>query len=119
MVGDDSAAGGMGLFANASGNLIVTVGGTSLATGVAAPASGSYAHIAVVSSAGTVSLYVGGTRVYTFAATPSSSTFTVGKSNVLGANADTIFIDELRITKGVARYTGASFTVPTAAFPNA
>lgn len=27
-------------------------------------------------------------------------------------------IDELRITKGVARYTSAGFTVPTAAFPN-
>lgn len=27
-------------------------------------------------------------------------------------------IDEVRVTKGVARYTGSSFPVPTAAFPN-
>jgi hypothetical protein len=28
------------------------------------------------------------------------------------------YIDELRVTKGVARYTGESFPVPTAPFPN-
>jgi hypothetical protein len=28
------------------------------------------------------------------------------------------YIDEMRITKGVARYTGATLTVPTNQFPD-
>lgn len=52
----------------------------------------------------------------------SSTNVTIGASigstpTVIQANFGG-YIDEVRVTKGVARYTGTSFTVPAAAFPD-
>jgi hypothetical protein len=87
--------------------------------------TGQWYHIAVCRGSGSTRLFVNGTQ--------SGSTYT--DSNNYGATAplgigtywsagspfttSTLngFIDDLRITKGVARYT-ANFTPPTAAFPN-
>ncbi len=78
----------------------------------------TWTHIAVVRSGSSSKIYVdgtGGTAVTcttNFTATAPS----VGASNT-GTNPMNGFIDDLRITKGVARYT-ANFTAPTAAFPD-
>jgi len=87
--------------------------------------TGQWYHIALVRASGSTRLYIDGTQ--------SGSTYT--DSNNYGATAplgigtywssgsplttSTLngFIDDLRITKGVARYT-ANFTPPAAAFPN-
>jgi hypothetical protein len=48
----------------------------------------------------------------------STATLTLGTSNGASGNASTCNQDEVRITKGVARYASdAGFTVPIAAFP--
>ena len=76
-------------------------------------------HVALVRSGNNFTIYRDGTSVAT--GTSSSAlgdfnTFCVGGS--VGFPTTTIdgYIDDLRITKGVARYT-ANFTPPTAAFP--
>lgn len=80
-----------------------------------------WVHVAGVRRNGTIYLYINGTSV----GTPVSATADVSKTAVVvgrcfpdqaygGLNG---YIDDLRITKGYARYT-ANFTPPTAAFPN-
>jgi len=88
------------------------------------PSQDVWHHVAVTRSGSTLRLFVDGVQ-------ESSNTvsFTVATNNsgpvVIGggAYAPTTrsfsgYIDELRITKGVARYT-ANFTAPTAPFPDA
>lgn len=80
---------------------------------------GAWHHVAVVRSSGTVTIYADGTS-----SASSSIPGTCSTNQVLrvGYNQRDLAyvlgnIDELRITKGVARYT-ANFTPPTAPFPN-
>lgn len=82
----------------------------------------TWLHIAVVRSGGIVLVFVGGVQK---ASAPISGALAFGASwnpNIGGQSGinRTIngHIDEVRITKGVARYT-ANFTPPTAPFPNA
>jgi hypothetical protein len=79
-------------------------------------------HFAITRSSGTFRLFVNGTVVTT--STPatnptffnSTAAITVGAA-ANGAQSINGYLDDLRVTKGVARYT-ANFTPPTAAFPN-
>lgn len=77
-------------------------------------------HVAVVRSSGSTKLYVNGTNVgvtYTDANNYLDGTPTIGNylpSPIYGFAG---YIDDVRITKGIARYT-ANFTPPTQAFPN-
>jgi hypothetical protein len=74
-------------------------------------------HIAWVRSSGVNTLYLNGSSVITFTNSGdagSSCGLTIG-SNVLTSAENTYgFIDDLRITKGIAR----TITVPTAAYPD-
>jgi hypothetical protein len=75
-------------------------------------------HVAIVRSAGVISSYLNGSRFGTYA---SSLDLSGNGVLTIGDQADSSVrpffgrIDEFRITKG-ARYTGESYTVPTAAF---
>lgn len=84
-------------------------------------------HIAVVRSGGNVYAFIDGVR-YTLTTTLGTSALVNGSGGATtrsiggqtaGASARSLngYIDEFRVTKGVARYT-ANFTPPTAAFPN-
>jgi hypothetical protein len=76
-------------------------------------------HHAVVRSGGVLTIYLDGvaTGSTTFTADLGSSRpFGIG-DNGIGGQLTNGFIDELRVTKGVARYT-ANFTPPTEAFKN-
>lgn len=84
--------------------------------------TGTWYHFAVVSNSNTISIYWNGVRAGT-----SFSTGTPNTSVSIGVGVDRPsnplryfngYIDELRISKGVARYT-ADFTPPVAAFPSA
>jgi hypothetical protein len=83
----------------------------------------TWTHVALVRSGSSVVIYQGGVSV---ASVSNSAVWDFGGSSGLrisGTNWEPAtenlegFIDDLRITKGVARYT-AAFTPPTAAFPD-
>jgi hypothetical protein len=108
-------AGGGYLSYNANGSVPIS-GGTAISTG-------TWYHFALARSGTSTKLFLNGTQ--------QGSTYSDSTNYVVGdqrpriatggygagiANFDG-YIDDLRITKGVARYT-ANFTPPTAAFPN-
>jgi hypothetical protein len=80
------------------------------------PAANTWTHIAFTRSGTTTRIYVDGTSV----ANASLSTSYAAANLFVGNDSGFYFVgamDDVRITNGYARYTGASFTVPTAAFP--
>lgn len=77
-------------------------------------AQATYRHIAITRSGTSMRLFGGGT-LYSTASHSSTVTLTAISGAGQEGNFDG-YIDEVRITKGVARYT-ASFTPPTAPFP--
>jgi len=80
--------------------------------------TGVWTHVAWVRNSGTITGYINGVSGGS-AANSDNLTQTNGEvGNVPFASVGTnMYIDDLRITKGFARYT-ANFTPPTAAFPN-
>ena len=78
----------------------------------------TWQHLAVARSGTTIKMFIGGTQVFSGTNTNSQNptgVFFIGRN----FNNDALwngYIDDLRITKGVARYT-ANFTPPTAALP--
>jgi hypothetical protein len=106
------------------GTYVTVPGGPSNFFGVKASAStGVWSHVAYVRSSGLLTCYVdgvGGSAVSLGQNLTSTSTITIGsRADGTGGNYDfNGYIDDLRITKGVARYT-ANFTPPTAPFPDA
>jgi hypothetical protein len=83
--------------------------------------TGTWYHVALSRSGSGTRLFVNGTQeASTYTNSDSCLVGTnrpvIGANSALGANFNG-YLDDLRITKGVARYT-AAFTPPTAAFPN-
>ena len=77
--------------------------------------SGTWYHIALVANGTTVAHYVNGTQIgaVTMTITNASANITIGCSAYNSPNSFLNgYIDELRITKGYARYT-SNFTVPS------
>ena len=113
---------GWGLFINTSARLQVYGNNGNLYTqsssGVATGSSSGFQHVALVCSAGTWTYFIQGQSAGTFSATPTAPQNTrIGAREDAAAGYDG-YIDDLRITKGVARYT-ANFTPPDAPFPDA
>ena len=80
-------------------------------------------YCAIVRSGSAWSLYLDGTRVGTATSSVdlnATSTLYLGKEGSRNDQSSPMDgnIDELRITQGHARYTGATMTVPTAAYPS-
>jgi hypothetical protein len=81
---------------------------------------GSWIHFALVRSGTTTVLYINGTALITLTADSTNySTPYIGLGSIYDATSYPLggYIDDLRVTKGYARYT-SNFTPPTAAFPN-
>jgi hypothetical protein len=106
----------------ASGNLTYFTASSNQITG------GSFGiqqwrHIALTRASGSTRLFIDGSQTGTtysdtnnyLAPNSRPRLFTVGDSDTVATLNG--YIDDLRITKGVARYT-ANFTPPTAAFPD-
>ena len=83
-----------------------------------AASTGSWVHLAVTRNGTTRYGFINGTLVVT--TTGDSVNYLCDAINIgvrySGTNYLNCYIDDLRITKGYARYT-ATFTPPTAAFP--
>jgi hypothetical protein len=84
--------------------------------------TGQWYHIAIARSGGSTRMFINGTQAgstYTDSTVYLNSAnrpFIGGDSNTPGSNLLNGYIDDFRITKGYARYTG-NFTPPTAPFP--
>jgi hypothetical protein len=115
------AQGANGSAVAANGGLFVAIAGANYFGSSGAQVvlfANQWQHIAVTRSGTTCRAFVDGIQV----GTRESSANLTGSNLVVGGYFDTGFlfdgyIDDLRITKGVARYT-ANFTPPTAPFPD-
>lgn len=113
-------ASGYGWRINANNTLqFFFLGGSSI-TSTSTVSASSWVHLAVTRSGNTVRQFIDGTLDAT------TATFSSGTSNTqelrlgideLAGDGFNGYIDDLRITKGVARYT-ANFTPPSAPFPD-
>jgi len=79
----------------------------------------TWTHLAVVNNGGTVTCYIGGvssgSASFTGSLKASAAPLIIGSTSNSSGTTMTGFIDELRISYGVARYT-ANFAPPTSAF---
>ena len=116
-----TATTGVKLALSATGFPFVTVNNATLFTSSTALTISTWTHVALVKNGTTITLYLNGTKPTTGSGT--SSTSLTDQNLRIGASAGTAaqffngYLDEVRITNGVARYT-ANFTAPTQAFPN-
>jgi hypothetical protein len=113
---------------NSSGNIFIArnSGGSTLTLSSAFTAS-SWQHLAVVSNGATIAVYRNGISVGSIAAsndldgrgaiTSVTQDFRIGARRVANDLPLNGYIDDLRVTQGIARYT-ANFSPPAAPFPD-
>jgi len=102
---------------NASGNIRLFVLGAYQITSSNGCSAGAWNHVAVSRASGTTRLFVNGTltaTTYTDANTYAERPIRIGAS-FTGATLATGYIDEIRISRGVSRYT-TTFTPTATAF---
>jgi hypothetical protein len=92
--------------------------GSTILTSSSTYSLNAWHHLAIVRSGSTFTMYVDGAS----AATATNSDTILQTASYVGTRSlgDGYFagyIDDLRITRGYARYSGSTYTVPTAAFP--
>ena len=110
------------VFYNSGSTLIYFVNNNGVITASSSLQVNTWQHIALSRNSNSTKLFVDGTQVgSTFSDSTnylSSPPISLG-SNVAGPTSNTLngYIDDLRITKGVARYT-SNFTPPAAPFPD-
>lgn len=91
--------------------------GTTVVSGITLTAN-AWQHIAIVRSGNTWTVYVNGVSAGSGTNTNSIDCTVSGiGGSVSGTNYFNGYVDEVRITKGIARYT-SNFTPPTQAFDN-
>ncbi len=118
------ASGAAGLYVSVSGSRNVSAGqafGSEVVASTTAPiVLSQWNHIVVQRSATTWTIYVNGVSVGTGASAvnlTASGPVTIGGHARSASASITGYLDDLRITKGIARYT-ADFTPPTAPHPD-
>ena len=93
--------------------------GSSLLQSNTTMSTGQWYHIAFVRESGTLKMYFNGaldSNTQSFSGQfGKTGTVYLGDQHAGGGGAPQYFLDELRVTKGTARYT-AAFAAPTAAF---
>jgi hypothetical protein len=102
-----------------SSGILYFYGNGSDLRGTASITTGAWHHVAFVNDGGSVSLYLDGSRCGTTTKTFSQQAATVVIGSRYSQDAEFVngYIDDLRIST-VARYSGSSLTIPTAAFPD-
>jgi len=104
---------------NSSNLLVMLTSSTARLTG-SSPAVDTWHHVAITRVSSVCRLFLNGVQqggTYTTALSVGNARIDIAQ-NQSGSQRFTGWIDDLRVTKGVARYT-AGFTPPTAAFPDA
>ena len=104
--------------AGSTGNIGVIINGGWVITDATLPTTGQWTHIAVARAGGVLRFFVNGTIS---GSTPANtSDISDGIKNIGGEAGQTYFngyMDDIRVTKGVARYI-TNFTPPTSALQN-
>ena len=106
------------LYASSNGSSWNVASAVSLGNGSLGTV-GQWVHLAIVRSGSDWSFYVDGSRTYN--GSLGSSTISAPGTNILlgksWSNSSQMegYWDDFRLTQGLARYSGASFTVPTTA----
>ena len=118
-----STSTGLNFYFNDTGNLIMYLNGGDRITSATAYSTATWYFVTLARSGSTITMYVNGTSVgtYTYSTALTDKSITIGTA-IDNRSTGTAwhfngYIDDLRITKGYARYT-ANFTAPTAAFPD-
>ena len=114
---DGTGTAGLNFQIQADGNLRCWVGSTANNGSGATVPLNTWTHVACARSDGSLRMYVAGTQVFSGGSSVGESTTNgvrVGASND-GGGSFVGFIDELRVLKGFAAYTGA-FTPPASAY---
>ena len=110
-----TSTGGLAYYLSSTGNSWNIANNVTMGT----VSANTWTHIALVRNGSTFTPYINGVAGTT--SSSSSAIYSSGTGITLGAYANAFFfngyIDDFRITKGIARYT-ANFTPPTSAFPN-
>jgi hypothetical protein len=104
---------------NSSGQVYYYTGGSQRIVGTTVLNTGQWYHVALVKNSGTTTLYLDGTSEGSFSDSLTyikPTTFRIGQRFASTPYNLDGYLDEFRITKGVARYT-TNFTPPTAALP--
>jgi hypothetical protein len=109
-------AGGWSLYQNGGTSIEFWISSGNIINATSAITAGVWQHLALSRAFGTLRLFINGTQVTSV----SNSTSLTGQQIWIGDNNSGSYfyegyLDDLRITKGYARYT-ANFTPPTAAF---
>ena len=114
-----------GMFYNSAAGLRLVVGAAGTTNSFAWTLSTStWYHIAITRSGSSLRAYINGVQLgatqsntsnINVANSTSSGNFYVGNFNTLDTPLNA-YITDLRITNGVARYTGATLVLPTTAF---
>jgi hypothetical protein len=121
-LGDGANADGLLIYVTTGGRISAFGSNGVIATGSTQTVSATtWTHLAVTRSGSSLKLFVNGINdgTATNSANLSNGLTQIGRelyNNATGAQLNG-YIDDLRITKGIARYT-ANFTPPTAAFPD-
>ena len=113
----DPVGGDYAIFFNGGNSLHFRIGGSGILTPSWSPSADTWYHIAVARSGTALAMYVDGTSIATAVNSTDitySNAIRIG-SRVLGGFALAGWIDEFRISKGIARWT-TNFTPPTSAY---
>lgn len=106
---------------NASGDLFYYVSSATRITGSAVLSANTWHQIAVSRVSGTTRMFVDGTQVgssWTDSTTYLQAAITIGASSIsIGGSPFNGWIDEMRVTKGVGRYS-SNYTPAAVAFPD-
>jgi hypothetical protein len=81
-------------------------------------ATGTWTHVALVRNSGATAIYINGVSsgTATFTTALTATGLAIGNEYSLASANGGLYVDDLRVTNGVARYT-TTFTPPTQAFP--
>ncbi len=110
-----TTSGGVNLFLNISSNWGIARSGVAVDNNFGTPPSqNTWNHIAVARSGSTLKAFINGSQVFSGTNTTSyaDGPLQIGAS---GFGTITGYINDLRVTRGIARYT-SNFTPPTTAF---
>ena len=91
--------------------------GNGSQTGGGSMTTATWYHVAVVRNSGTTKLYINGTQLFSVTDTTNYTGTVLGVGGIYStAYLMNGYLQDLRITRGIARYT-TNFTPPTAALP--